>query len=164
MYIHIITRVYISFVPGKNLVSSGRFVWPSRPACQPVHSPHVIQPESGAYSLTPIPPVSATVFIYTANRHRVESPEFHKVTRNCLPICMAFTAERVPTRCFSTQVVLGAVFSSPLFWTLGLLNVPAGVTQTGGRSHMISHPPSFCGACLNFSREKDSAVPFPRRP
>ena len=23
---------------------------------------------------------------------------------------------------------------------------------------------SFCGACLNFSREKDSAIPFPRRP
>ena len=22
---------------------------------------------------------------------------------------------------------------------------------------------SFCGACLNFSREKDSAIPFPRR-
>ena len=35
--------------------------------------------------------------------------------------------------------------------------------HTGGRSHMISHPPSFCGACLNFSREKDSAIPFPRR-
>ena len=30
--------------------------------------------------------------------------------------------------------------------------------HTGGRSHRISHPPSFCGACLNFSREKDSAV------
>ena len=36
--------------------------------------------------------------------------------------------------------------------------------HTGGRSHRISHPPSFCGAGLNFSREKDSAVPFPRRP
>ena len=36
--------------------------------------------------------------------------------------------------------------------------------HTGGRSHMISHPPSFCGACLNFSREKYSAIPFPRRP
>ena len=31
--------------------------------------------------------------------------------------------------------------------------------HTGGRSHRISHPPSFCGACLNFSREKDSAIP-----
>ena len=36
------------------------------------------------------------------------------------------------------------------------MDVPAGVTQTGGRSHRIS-PPSFCGACLHFSREKDSA-------
>ena len=35
---------------------------------------------------------------------------------------------------------------------------------TGGRSHRISRPPSFCGACFNFSREKDSAIPFPRRP
>ena len=33
--------------------------------------------------------------------------------------------------------------------------------DTGGRSHRISHPPSFCGACLNFSREKDLAIPFP---
>ena len=36
--------------------------------------------------------------------------------------------------------------------------------HTGGRSHRISHPLSFCGACLYFSREKDSAIPFPRRP
>ena len=37
--------------------------------------------------------------------------------------------------------------------------------HTGGMSHRISHPPSFCGACLHFfSREKDSAIPFPRRP
>ena len=36
--------------------------------------------------------------------------------------------------------------------------------HTRGRSHRISHPPSFCGACLYFSREKDSAIPFPRRP
>ena len=30
--------------------------------------------------------------------------------------------------------------------------------HTGGRTHRISHPPSFCGACLNFSREKDSTI------
>ena len=36
--------------------------------------------------------------------------------------------------------------------------------HTGGRSHKIYHAPSFCGACLSFSREKDSAIPFPRRP
>ena len=34
--------------------------------------------------------------------------------------------------------------------------------NTGGISHRISHPPSFCGAYLNFSREKDAPVPFPR--
>ena len=37
------------------------------------------------------------------------------------------------------------------------------------RSHrkkvtQVSLPPSFCGDCLNFSREKHSAVPFPRGP
>ena len=36
--------------------------------------------------------------------------------------------------------------------------------HTGGRSHRILNPPSFCGACLDFCREKDSAIPFPRRP
>ena len=36
--------------------------------------------------------------------------------------------------------------------------------HTGGRSHRIFIPPSFCGACLDFCREKDSAIPFPRRP
>ena len=45
---------------------------------------------------------------------------------------------------------------------------PAGVTQeeghTGGRSHRIFNPPSFCGACLDFCREKGSAIPFSRRP
>ena len=36
--------------------------------------------------------------------------------------------------------------------------------HTRGRSHRIFNPPSFCGACLDFCREKDSAIPFPRRP
>ena len=36
--------------------------------------------------------------------------------------------------------------------------------HTGRRSHRISHPPSFCGAYLSFSRKKDSAIPFPRQP
>ena len=33
--------------------------------------------------------------------------------------------------------------------------------HTGGRSHRIFHPPSFCGACL---LDFYSAIPFPRRP
>ena len=36
--------------------------------------------------------------------------------------------------------------------------------HTGGRSHRISHSLFFCDACLNFSRETVSAIPFPRRP
>ena len=36
--------------------------------------------------------------------------------------------------------------------------------HTGGRPHRTFNPPSFCGACLDFCREKDSAIPFPRRP
>ena len=30
----------------------------------------------------------------------------------------------------------------------------------GRRPHRILNPPSFCGACLNFSRDKDSTVTF----
>ena len=40
------------------------------------------------------------------------------------------------------------------------LDVPAGVTQEEGQTGFLI---LFCGACLYFSREKDSAVPFPRR-
>ena len=59
------------------------------------------------------------------------------------------------------------VFSVCVFFPLILDIKFVGRTSrghTGGRSHRISHPPSFCGACLNFSPEKDSAIPFPRRP
>ena len=43
-----------------------------------------------------------------------------------------------------------------------LVDVPAGVTLE--EVHAGFHPPSFCSACLDFSREEDSAVPFSRRP
>ena len=39
------------------------------------------------------------------------------------------------------------VCSFYLFWTSGLWTYQP-------RSHGISHPPSFCGACLKFSRER----------
>ena len=48
-------------------------------------------------------------------------------------------------------------FSSHSFWTSSSLDVPSR-GHTGGRSHRIFHPP-FCGACLNFSREKDNFSP-----
>ena len=49
------------------------------------------------------------------------------------------------------------VFSSHLFWTSNSLEVPAWVTQDFSSTF-------FCGACLYFFREKDSAVAFPPRP
>ena len=61
------------------------------------------------------------------------------------------SSERVLPYLASHHVCV-CVFSSHSFWTS--MDVPAGVTQeeghTGGRSHRISHPPSFCGACLIF--------------
>ena len=33
--------------------------------------------------------------------------------------------------------------------------------HTGGRSHRISHPPSFCGACLNFFSREGFSHSFP---
>ena len=48
------------------------------------------------------------------------------------------------------------VLSSHLFWTSGFLDVPAGVTQEEGHRGFL-HLPS-AELCLNFSREKDSAV------
>ena len=54
------------------------------------------------------------------------------------------------------------VFSSHPFWTSSSLDLPAGVTQEEGHTGFFN-PPSFCGACLDFCREKDSAIPFPRR-
>ena len=65
-----------------------------------------------------------------------------------------------------TEVFLGCVYVCVFFPFI--LDIKffgrTGRGHTGGRSHRISHPPSFCGACFNFSREKGSAVPFPRRP
>ena len=44
------------------------------------------------------------------------------------------------------------------------VDVPAETTHEEGHTGFLHFHPSFCGACLNFSREKNSAVPFPRRP
>ena len=56
-------------------------------------------------------------------------------------------------------VYVCCVLSSHLFWTSDLW------THHQSGSHRISPPFFFCSsACLNFYREKDSAVPFPRRP
>ena len=63
--------------------------------------------------------------------------------------------------CVCVRVCVLCVFSSHPFWTS--MDVPAGVTQEEGHTGFFN-PPSFCGAWLDFCREKDSAIPFPRRP
>ena len=50
----------------------------------------------------------------------------------------------------------------PFILDVSLVDAPAGVTQEEGQTGFLRLP--FCGACLNFSREKNSAIPFPRRP
>ena len=57
--------------------------------------------------------------------------------------------------------VLCVVFSFIL--DVRLVDVLAGVTQEEGHTGFLIHLPSAVLA-LFFSREKDSAVPFPRRP
>ena len=86
--------------------------------------------------------------------HRWRSlPRVHR-HRASKPLLIIGSSKRVLPFCRSPRV---CVFFLPIHsghqvrWTY----------QPG--SHRISHPPSFCGACLNFSREEDSAIPFPRR-
>ena len=55
------------------------------------------------------------------------------------------------------------VFSSHSFWTSSSLDVPAGVTQEEGHTGFLIHILSAVRALI-FPREKDSAIPFPRRP
>ena len=71
-----------------------------------------------------------------------------------VPLIFFCPADHVPD--WQPRVLLGMVEARSV-------NVKK-TTTTEGRLHRISHPPSFCGACLTFSREKDSAIPFPRRP
>ena len=57
--------------------------------------------------------------------------------------------------------VLCVVFSFIL--DVRLVDVLAGVTQEEGHTVFLTHLPSAVLALI-FSREKDSTVPFPRRP
>ena len=75
-------------------------------------------------------------------------------------------ASRIPSSRIGSALgmcVCVCVFSFHLFWTSSSLDVPAGVTQEEGHTVFLIHLPSAVRA-FYFSREKDSAVPFPRRP
>ena len=63
----------------------------------------------------------------------------------------------------SSRVCALCVFVCVFFPSILDINGRTSRGHTGGRSHRIFNPPSFCGACLDFCREKDSAIPFPRR-
>ena len=64
------------------------------------------------------------------------------------------------------------IYRTVLYVCVSLLPIYSGhqvrwTYQPGSHRRKVTqdfHPPSFCGACFNFSREKDSAIPFPRRP
>ena len=84
----------------------------------------------------------------------------------CVCACVLFIKLHITAQSDPVKVCVCVFF--PFILDVRLVDVPARVTQeeghTEGKSHRIFHPPSFCGACLYFSREKDSAVPLLRRP
>ena len=73
-----------------------------------------------------------------------------------------FAEHKVEERLHPVVVVCVCVFFPSILDIKFVRRTSRG--HTGGRSHRIFNPPSFCGACLDFCREKDSAIPFPRRP
>ena len=104
------------------------------------------------YAIGSVPSLSGYAITYRwrslprVRRHRTSKPQRTVVPNGC---CLG----RSPCVCV-------CVF----FPSILDINGRTSRGHTGGRSHRIFNPPSFCGACLDFCREKDSAIPFPRRP
>ena len=73
-----------------------------------------------------------------------------------------FNSKLYPIKGHTTRSVCVCVFF-PSILDIKFVGRTRGVTQEEGHTR-IFNPPSFCGACLDFCREKDSAIPFPRRP
>ena len=86
---------------------------------------------------------------------------FLRCTKASMNICDCDTCSMGDIRVTATVLVCVCCVAIPFILDVRLCG-RTGRGHTGGRSHRIC-PPSFCGACLNFYREKDSAVPFPRR-
>ena len=101
------------------------------------------------YAIEPVPSLSGH-----ANAYRWRSPT--RVRRH-----RASKPQGSSDRVLPWQVAICVCVFFPFILDIKFVG-RTGRGHTGGRSHRISHPPSFCGACLNFSREKDSAIPFPR--
>ena len=79
-----------------------------------------------------------------------------------VPLIFFCPADHVPD--WQPRVLLGMVEARSVNVKKTTTTTTTSRGHTGGRSHRIFNPPSFCGACLDFCREKDSAIPFPRRP
>ena len=126
------------------------------------HSPRQAESSGDAYSRGSSRFPRGLFIYYIAIRHQV-SPEFDKCS--CKYVPTSFTAKSPPARGLKVVRVMGADFSGftmcvcvcvffPFILDIKFVGrISRG--HTGGRSHRISHPPSFCGACLNFFREKD---------
>ena len=88
-------------------------------------------------------------FSLNTHTHWEDQREWHRLTRMTRPDC-------------AVMCVCVCVFFPSILDIKFVGRTSRG--HTGGRSHRIFNPPSFCGACLDFCRGKDSAIPFPRRP
>ena len=92
----------------------------------------------------------------------------HTYSRTDSIPCVQHLKQRT-TQTFSCAICSRAVvcvcvcaFSSHPFWTSSSLDVPAGVTQEEGHAGFFIHLLSAVRAIIFL--EKDSGIPFPRRP
>ena len=83
----------------------------------------------------------------------------HYSSSNTVPIIQFHTCHPSHSMhlAFIRVCVCVCVFSSHFILDIKLVGRTSR-GHTGGRSHRISHQPSSCGACLNFSRETYSAI------
>ena len=134
-----------------------------------ISPPQIVSVEAAFFSVH-------SVLLFVGTNCPVEFSRYtiHRTQKYCMCVCVCvFIKLHITTQ--SGPVILVILCVCVCVWCvcvcvffLFILDIKfVGRTSrghTGGRSHRSSHPPSFCGACLNFSREKDSAIPFPRRP
>ena len=67
------------------------------------------------------------------------------------------------TRLIHTLAIRVAMHITVCVFFPFILDIKFVVYEPGSHRKGHTHQPSLCGACLYFSREKGSAVPFPRR-
>ena len=107
-----------------------------------------------------------TYILPRVRRHRASSPQGSSKNGCChfaghhgpINVCLSFStptynsAEVVSSITVSVCVCVCLFSFFPFILDIKFVGRTSR-DHTGGRSHRISRPPSFCGACLNFSRE-----------